>query len=58
MATSSLTKQFVITDEAAYERLIKILEAPAKTNNDNKESQIKTSVLEEGRNLFLKSFSR
>lgn len=58
MATTSLTKKFVVNDSKAYDRLVKIVNSPSKSNTNNQTIQKQPSVLEEGRNLFLKSFSR
>ena len=57
MATSSLTKQYIVKDNESADRLIKIIEsAPKKGTEKGKDKH--TSVLEEGRELFKKVFAK
>ena len=57
MATSSLTKQFVVKDNVSADKLIKIIESTPKKTTE-KHIDTHTSSLEEGRELFKKIFTQ
>lgn len=52
MATSSITKDFVIKDRKVFESFVKEINKPSK------DERVKTSYLEEGKKLLAQYFSR
>lgn len=52
MATSSITKDFVIKDRKVFENFVKEINKPSK------DESVKTSYLEEGKKLLTQYFSR
>ena len=57
MATSSLTKQYIVKDNESADRLIKIIESAPKKGTERGNNK-HTSKLEEGRELFKRVFAK